>query len=152
MPDSRGIAYRSSEPNNFLCFQPGPDQQKKHANRVIKLVDFELSAVCHGERHGCVWKVGTDGFMAPEIMTTVPYERKQADIISLGCLLHLLLAGSPPKFRDDGKYEVRKLRHSAEALTKLPLLHNFGSHVVSRPNGLTPKCQTSFMTSAIFLH
>lgn len=46
------------------------------------------------------FKIGTPGYMAPEIIKGEPYGLP-VDIWSLGCLLHVLLTATPPFWDDD---------------------------------------------------
>ncbi|CAE7716603.1 CPK2 [Symbiodinium pilosum] len=109
---SRGIVHRDLKPGNFLCCAPDSDavDQKNVAGkiRIIKLADFGVSSCCH-VKHRLTRKCGTDGFMAPEILRHQPYDEK-ADIFSVGCILHWLLTGHPPKAREDGSYVMSKIR------------------------------------------
>jgi len=124
---SRGIVHRDLKPGNFLCCAPDSDavDQKNLAGkiRIIKLADFGVSSCCH-VKHRLTRKCGTDGFMAPEILRHQPYDEK-ADIFSVGCILHWLLTGHPPKAREDGSYVMSKIRLnfvSDEARALLELL------------------------------
>mmetsp|Transcript_14059 Transcript_14059/g.38432 ORF Transcript_14059/g.38432 Transcript_14059/m.38432 type:complete len:658 (-) Transcript_14059:58-2031(-) len=99
-----GIVHRDLKPGNFLCAASAAGTSAV----VLKLTDFGVSTSC-GLKHLLTKRVGTDGFMAPEVLKCQPYNEK-ADIFSIGCLLHTLLTGNPPKRRDDGTYTLNKLR------------------------------------------
>ncbi|CAE8705694.1 unnamed protein product, partial [Polarella glacialis] len=109
---SRGIVHRDLKPGNFLCQKvPEPTgSSSKTESRVgiIKLADFGVSSYCH-VKHRLTRRVGTDGFMAPEVARNQPYDEK-ADCFSCGCILHMLLTGHPPKQREDGSYTISKIR------------------------------------------
>lgn len=104
---SRGIVHRDLKPGNFLIQTP-LSAQKEGRRQIIKLADFGVSACCRDKRR-LTRRVGTDGFMAPEILQNQPYNEK-ADIFSIGCILHMLLTGHPPKPKQDGTYAVSKIR------------------------------------------
>jgi serine/threonine protein kinase len=148
----RGIVHRDLKPGNFLCSGltapsavagwDNPDIEFKSI--ILKLADFGVSASCGSEKHMLTKKVGTDGFMAPEVIRSQPYNEK-SDIFSIGCILHMLLTGSPPKWQGSSyeldssrletvSAEVRHLvdsllqarpedRPSAEELSLAPLLN-----------------------------
>ena len=58
---------------------------------TVKLADFGLSEQLVSSYSTRWTKVGTRGYMAPEILEGKPYGTA-SDIWSLGCLLHVLLA------------------------------------------------------------
>mmetsp|Transcript_11083 Transcript_11083/g.25185 ORF Transcript_11083/g.25185 Transcript_11083/m.25185 type:complete len:638 (-) Transcript_11083:256-2169(-) len=101
---AQGIAHRDLKPGNFL-FRAASE---KDPSGVIKLTDFGVSAYCGG-RHRLTRTVGTERFMAPEIIQNKPYDEK-SDIFSMGCILHMLLTGHPPKQKEDGNYAISKIR------------------------------------------
>ena len=54
-------------------------------------------------------KVGTQGYMAPEVITRQPYS-KSCDVWSLGCMTYWLLTGQLPFKKDEnGKAEYSTL-------------------------------------------
>ena len=58
---------------------------------TVKLADFGISEQLVSSYSTRRTKVGTRGYMAPEILEGKPYGTS-SDIWSLGCLLHVLLA------------------------------------------------------------
>ena len=54
------------------------------------------------------FKIGTPGYVAPEILQGLPYSFS-CDVWSLGCLLHVLLTATPPFWDDDRKERTRKV-------------------------------------------
>ncbi|CAJ1351640.1 unnamed protein product [Effrenium voratum] len=121
----RGIVHRDLKPGNFLCCAPDTSDDKCSVAgkiRVIKLADFGVSSYCH-VKHRLTRKCGTDGFMAPEIMRNQPYDHK-ADIFSVGCILHWLLTGHPPKAKEDGSYVMSKIRLNFVSAEARDLVHS----------------------------
>jgi len=111
---SQGIVHRDLKPSNFLVAgssaagtSAGADAPSSN-KCILKLADFGVSAYC-GEKHRLTRRVGTDGFMAPEISRNLPYDEK-ADIFSIGCILHMMLTGHPPKEKECGIYVTSKIR------------------------------------------
>mmetsp|Transcript_57608 Transcript_57608/g.102181 ORF Transcript_57608/g.102181 Transcript_57608/m.102181 type:complete len:523 (+) Transcript_57608:3-1571(+) len=97
---SLGIVHRDLKPANFLCSAAA---RRPSGKMIIKLTDFGTSASC-GFKRRLTKRIGTDGFMAPEVYRGRPYTEK-ADIFSLGCVLHTLLTGRPPRRAKDFTYE-----------------------------------------------
>merc|ERR1712224_266031 len=67
----------------------------------LKLIDFSLAGVaCLGDSQSKVHgDVGTEGYQAPEVLLSAQqkgYDHK-CDIFSLGCVMHAMLEGEPPK-------------------------------------------------------
>jgi serine/threonine protein kinase len=147
-----GIVHRDLKTSNFL-FSASAAQSSGQgsvgnldiSSRILKLADFGVSTTCASSKHMLTKRVGTDGFMAPEVMQRQPYNER-ADIFSMGSILHKLLTGQIPKWKGD-RYEfdtvglsrvspeVRELvesllqvrpedRPSAEMLALHPLLNN----------------------------
>ena len=73
----------------------------KHAK--LKIGDFALA--CQDEKSNVV--AGTPCYIAPEIISNQPYD-KRCDLWSLGVILFLLLSGELP-FLHDEPYESFKL-------------------------------------------
>lgn len=110
-----GIVHRDLKPQNFLVAastrasgsSSGPGVPVP-SRMIIKLTDFGVSTF-GGLKHRLTRRVGTDGFMAPEVLKCKPYNEK-ADIFSAGCILHTLLTGNPPKRLEDGSYRLDNMR------------------------------------------
>lgn len=115
-----GIVHRDLKPANFLCaassLQASSGPQR--ASMIIKLADFGVSANCRS-KHRLVKRVGTEGFMAPEVAKCLPYNEK-ADIFSIGCILHAMLTGKPPRIVDGAvRLDKLRLRYVSEDMRSL---------------------------------
>jgi len=99
------VVHRDLKPSNFLR---ATSDVGGSSSGILKLADFGVSAHC-SEHHRLTRKVGTDGFIAPEILKSQPYNEK-ADIFSIGCILHMMLTGHPPKPKPCGDYTISKIR------------------------------------------
>ena len=84
---SKGFAHRDIKPENILL---GRDF-------VLKLTDFGFSCLLKGKDGSGVLhtKLGTEGYMAPEVPTK-NYEGSKADIFAAGVILFIMYAGNPP--------------------------------------------------------
>ena len=81
---NKGIVHRDLKPENIVLDH----------NFSPKLIDFGFAIkVVEGER--CKRKLGTEGYMAPEVRQK-DYDPKKADMFSLGVILFILYSGSPP--------------------------------------------------------
>jgi tRNA A-37 threonylcarbamoyl transferase component Bud32 len=90
---ARGFVHRDLKPSNVILV-PTP------RGEVAKILDLGLVGALEPDpsevrltQHGHV--MGTPLYMAPETFTTQSF-RAQADLYSLGVLLHELLSGAPP--------------------------------------------------------
>jgi serine/threonine protein kinase len=84
---SKGYAHRDIKPENVLLSQLF----------VLKIADFGFSCLLRGKDGTGVLKtkLGTEGYMAPEIPTK-KYEGKSCDIFASGVILFIMFAGNPP--------------------------------------------------------
>lgn len=111
---SKGFAHRDIKPENVLL---------SHLY-VLKIADFGFSCLLKGKDGTGVLhtKLGTEGYMAPEIPTK-KYEGKSCDIFAAGVILFIMYAGNPPfekaslndpyyKIIKEKKYDVFWKAHS----------------------------------------
>ena len=85
---TRQIVHRDIKLENVMLSEDG-------SGCTAKLADFGLSEQLVSSYSTRRTKVGTQGYMAPEILEGKPYGTA-SDIWSLGCLLHVLLAQQFP--------------------------------------------------------
>ena len=84
---SYGIIHRDIKLDNVMMIDESDDSD-------VKLVDFGLSKFV-GPNEKCIEPYGTYGFVAPEILRGLPYD-KSVDVWSLGVIAYMLLAGEGP--------------------------------------------------------
>ena len=84
---AKGYTHRDIKPENILL---GRDF-------VLKLADFGFSCLIKGKDGSGVLhtKLGTEGYMAPEIPTK-NYDGAKGDIFAAGVILFIMYAGNPP--------------------------------------------------------
>ncbi|EKE41978.1 protein kinase domain containing protein [Entamoeba nuttalli P19] len=105
---SKGICHRDIKPENILL-------DSGHTN--IKLIDFGYSLFSLNEK--LKERIGTPGYIAPEVFNGVDYDPFLADVYSCGELLHVMLYGSHPYFFD-GKETNFPVNHgSGDLLSKM---------------------------------
>jgi len=88
----KGIVHRDLKPENLLS--SGDDD-----NEVIKIIDFGLAKKL-GAKHHLNSRVGSPGYVAPEVISDESYDQS-ADMWSVGVILYVLLVGFPPFCADD---------------------------------------------------
>ena len=84
---SKGYAHRDIKPENILLAR----------DFALKLADFGFSCLVKGKDNSGILhtKLGTEGYMAPEIPTK-NYEGTRVDIFAAGVILFIMYAGNPP--------------------------------------------------------
>ena len=85
---TKGFSHRDLKPENILL----------DSNFDVKLVDFGFACPIEG-RDGSGTnksKIGTPGYMAPEIMSGNSYQGQTVDLFALGVILFILFTGGPP--------------------------------------------------------
>jgi len=93
---SQGIYHRDIKPENVVLTKEGK----------AKLTDFGFATTAKESEA----RVGTAVYMCPELRQRLPYTCSRADIWGLGVLLHFLLTGNRPRYRQAaGRVQVRGL-------------------------------------------
>lgn len=83
----KGYAHRDIKPENVLLSNL----------YILKIADFGFACDLQGKDKSGILKtkLGTEGYMAPEIPTK-KYEGKSVDIFASGVILFIMYAGNPP--------------------------------------------------------
>jgi len=112
---AHSIVHRDLKPQNFIfgCGSPRgrsmiPISCCGTADAPLKLVDFGISGVVRTDRPEKRWltkRAGTDGYMAPEVLEGQFYG-PQADVFSLGAVLHTMISGKPPRWENEKRAYV----------------------------------------------
>eukprot|EP00931_Biecheleriopsis_adriatica_P063838 TRINITY_DN38739_c0_g1_i1.p1 TRINITY_DN38739_c0_g1~~TRINITY_DN38739_c0_g1_i1.p1 ORF type:complete len:522 (+),score=116.50 TRINITY_DN38739_c0_g1_i1:51-1616(+) len=131
---SQSIVHRDIKPENFIFASNDKDAP-------LKLVDFGIGGVVPCDRPEARYltaMVGTDGYMAPEILLSKPYG-PSADLFSIGAVMHAAIVGLPPRWVAEkqaytfpGRMRWRMLSDGAQSLLAR-LLH---SDPAARPSAV----------------
>lgn len=96
---NKSVAHRDLKPENLLLASRDDDQ-------MIKIADFGFAKKCKST-HCLLTQCGTPGYVAPEILSGIPYGT-QSDMWSIGVIMYILLAGYPP-FNGKNQKELFRL-------------------------------------------
>lgn len=120
----QSIVHRDIKPQNFLYASEAQESE-------LKLVDFGICGIVPSDRPEMRFltaTVGTDGYIAPEVLVSKPYG-PAADMFSVGAVLHAAIVGMPPRWDPEkqayaypGRMRYRKLSKNAQSLLS-DLLH-----------------------------
>jgi len=99
---SLGIAHRDLKPENLLMTDHTEEAE-------VKITDFGLSKVFDAQTQVMQTPCGTPGYIAPEVLLMVGYD-KQCDIWSLGVIVYILLCGFPPFYADNDAQLFEKIK------------------------------------------
>ena len=85
---SNGVCHRDLKPQNILI---GSDH-------ILKIVDFGFATPIQGkEGHGFgMTKVGTYSYMAPELVSGMPYQSSVVDLFAAGVILFNIMTAQRP--------------------------------------------------------
>jgi serine/threonine protein kinase len=95
---SYGVTHRDIKPENILMTDNTDEAD-------IKLLDFGLSKII-GPQDKCTEPYGTVTYVAPEILSSEPYD-KSVDLWSIGVVAYFMLTGVLPF---DGDHETDIIR------------------------------------------
>ena len=86
-----GIAHRDLKPENVFMTN----------NYELKVADFGLSTMLEGKDGKGLLNtyVGTEAYMAPEILEGKSYDGRQVDVFACGIILFIMIAQVPPFFQ-----------------------------------------------------
>ena len=104
---SKGTAHRDLKPENIML-----DDKFN-----VRIADFGFAAPIEGRDGSGVLKtqLGTQAYMAPEILAKEPYQGHVVDLFALGIILFILYSGHPPFSCADPKDSHYKLLASNRA-------------------------------------
>lgn len=81
----KGVGHRDLKPENLLL-----DSELK-----LKLIDFGFATVLDPKKLNKT-SLGTEKYMAPEILYKKAYDAKKADVFAAGVILFVMFSGHPP--------------------------------------------------------
>eukprot|EP01023_Acetabularia_acetabulum_P003982 TRINITY_DN1166_c0_g2_i1.p1 TRINITY_DN1166_c0_g2~~TRINITY_DN1166_c0_g2_i1.p1 ORF type:complete len:352 (+),score=48.30 TRINITY_DN1166_c0_g2_i1:107-1162(+) len=99
---------------------------------LLKLCDFGYSKheLMHSQPKS---KVGTPGYIAPEIIKSDRYEGKMADVWSCGVMLYVMLVGGYPFERAEDKTDNNKLQTMIQRILR-------ADYIIPKSLTFTPEC------------
>ncbi len=124
---SYGIIHRDLKLDNVLLADEGEESDPK-------IVDFGLSKLI-GPHERCEEPYGTYGYVSPEILQHLPYE-KGVDLWSLGVVAYILLSGTGP-FEGGDVQEIS--RYVGESRIGKLFIRSRTSRPGSGPRSLIPR-------------
>jgi serine/threonine protein kinase len=135
-----GLIHRDIKPANLVLLKA----HGTHAADVVKILDFGLARLRTTPDQGAPdvltaegALIGTADYLSPEQAVDPRYVDIRADIYSLGCTFHFLLAGEPPY---PGKSVVEKLyKHRTAAVPEIPGIPAEVAAVVKKMMGKKPE-------------
>jgi len=65
------------------------------SNQKALIADFGISFKLNNAADASMWRIGTQGFMAPEVYAGIDYNQS-CDVFSLGCLLYWFISSKRP--------------------------------------------------------
>ena len=95
------VAHRDLKPENLLLTSEFDDSS-------VKIADFGFAKRVFKPK-SLTTQCGTPGYVAPEILSSTPYDER-ADMWSVGVILYILLGGYPPFIESTQRDLFRKIR------------------------------------------
>jgi serine/threonine-protein kinase len=83
------VIHRDLKPDNILLTQRGDDSD------FVRLLDFGIAKIRHGDGHRAGAILGTPGYMSPEQAEGRDVDER-TDVYSLGVVLYEMLSGNAP--------------------------------------------------------
>ena len=97
----RNIIHRDIKIENILTADFSEETK-------IRIADLGSSVKLSQTNEKVTFKIGTPGYIAPEILKGETYSYP-VDIWSFGCLLHVLLSATPPFWHDERPARNRRV-------------------------------------------
>lgn len=95
---SQKVIHRDIKPSNILIGKDGK----------IKISDFGISKIMNAEEQSMTCGVGTQKYMAPEIIDENETYDEKVDVYSFGVVLYFILTGEVPKIKMSDKMKGKK--------------------------------------------
>lgn len=97
------VAHRDLKPENILLAD-------KSLDSPLKLTDFGMSKMYQesGNTGTMSTRCGTPGYVAPEVISKMPYTEK-VDLWSVGVVVYIMLCGRPPFYGENDVAVMRKI-------------------------------------------
>jgi serine/threonine protein kinase len=123
------ILYRDLKPENVMIDSRGH----------VRLADFGVSRVGFGARDRAYTFCGSPEYMSPEMLGRKEGHGREADVYTLGAILHEMLTGMPPHFlaKDDKVDRDELYRRITNSDIQYP--QHLSSEVVTLMRGLLHK-------------
>lgn len=99
------LAIQCCHDNNIAHLDLKTENIMLDSNWNVKLSDFGLSVLTQEKNENINSFMGTESFLAPEIINKKPYDPFKADIFALGVTLFIILSGNPP-FKSARKFDI----------------------------------------------
>eukprot|EP00884_Botryococcus_braunii_P019876 jgi/Botrbrau1/6572/Bobra.40_2s0035.1 len=120
----RGVSNRDLKLENILVDRDTAD----HPRPLVKLCDFGYSK--HDTNSTADSVVGTNVYMAPEILRARPYNAQKVDMWACGVILYTMVFGKYP-FPDDDPLEQRRRMINKEIdVPSTPIVSNGGRELI----------------------
>ncbi|XP_064420767.1 testis-specific serine/threonine-protein kinase 1-like [Latimeria chalumnae] len=128
----KGIAHRDLKCENVLLTSDG----------TPKLSDFGFATSINGRDSKCSTFCGSLAYVAPEILTGLPYGAFQADVWSLGVMLYLLVTGYMP-FDDSNLTRLREVHKQPVSFPPEPAISHSCQQLITQMLTSDPEERTN---------
>ena len=129
-----GIIHRDIKPQNILIQQEAQLWQRMPTSFRAVIADLGIATKLTAARTTTSWRVGTDGFIAPEVFQSHPYSYS-CDLFSLGSVGYWICSGQLPFYSEKPKLYYHKLSHEQldlESHSKLSRLSGPCKNILQR--------------------
>lgn len=118
------IIYRDLKPSNVM-----EDAQTKQ----LKLIDFGIARFYKPGKKGDTARFGTEGYLAPEILSSIDQTNPATDLYSLGALMHQLLTNREPSLTPFVFPPVRSINPAISLEVEKAIAHAVEPNPTRRP-------------------